>query len=852
MIGEVNRNHSYTFFIFLFFVLFLLHDFSISTNTLSSTEVLTISSNKTIVSPGGVFELGFFKILGDSWYLGIWYNNVSEKTYVWVANRDNPLSDYVGILKITNANLVLLNHSNTPVWSTNLTGAVRSPLVAELLDNGNFVLRDSKTNDPDGFLWQSFDFPTNTLLPQMKLGWDHKRGTNRFLTSWKNSFDPSSGVYTFKLGTGGSPEFFGFTSFLEVYRSGPWDGLRFSGIPEMQQWEDIIYNFTENREEVTYTFRVTDHSSYSRLTINTVGRLEGFMWEPRQQQWNMFWFMPKDTCDLYGICGPYAYCDMSKSLACNCIKGFQPLYPVEWESGDVTGRCRRKTPLTCSEDRFFPLKNMKLPATTAAIVDKRIGLKECEEKCKRNCNCTAYANSDIRNGGSGCIIWIGEFRDIRTYAADGQDLFVRLAAAEFVERTNISGKIIGLIIGATFMLGVSFIMYCFWKRKQKRASTTTSIGYRDRIQEFIITNGVVMSSGRRLLGENETEDLELPLTEFQTVVMATDNFSDSNILGRGGFGIVYKGRLLDGQDIAVKRLSEMSSQGTNEFKNEVRLIARLQHINLVRLLSCCIYADEKILIYEYLENGSLDSHLFETTQSSNKLNWQRRFDIINGIARGLLYLHQDSRFKIIHRDMKASNVLLDKNMTPKISDFGMARIFERDETEANTRKVVGTYGYMSPEYAMEGIFSVKSDIFSFGVLVLEIISGKRNRGFYNSGQDNNLLGYTWEKWKEGNGLEIVDSTIVDSSSSMSTFRPHEVLRCIQIGLLCVQERAEDRPKMSSVVLMLGSEKGEIPHPKRPGYCVSNVSPDTDSSSSTKRDNESSTVNQITISVINAR
>nr|ADG01653.1 SRK [Arabidopsis thaliana]ADG01737.1 SRK [Arabidopsis thaliana] len=853
MRGELpNKHHSYTFFVFLFFFLILFPDLSISVNTLSATESLTISNNKTIVSPGGVFELGFFRILGDSWYLGIWYKKISQRTYVWVANRDTPLSNPIGILKISNANLVILDNSDTHVWSTNLTGAVRSSVVAELLDNGNFVLRGSKINESDEFLWQSFDFPTDTLLPQMKLGRDHKRGLNRFVTSWKSSFDPSSGSFMFKLETLGLPEFFGFTSFLEVYRSGPWDGLRFSGILEMQQWDDIIYNFTENREEVAYTFRVTDHNSYSRLTIYTVGRLEGFMWEPTQQEWNMFWFMPKDTCDLYGICGPYAYCDMSTSPTCNCIKGFQPLSPQDWASGDVTGRCRRKTQLTCGEDRFFRLMNMKIPATTAAIVDKRIGLKECEEKCKTHCNCTAYANSDIRNGGSGCIIWIGEFRDIRNYAADGQDLFVRLAAAEFGERRTIRGKIIGLIIGISLMLVLSFIIYCFWKKKQKRARATAApIGYRDRIQELIITNGVVMSSGRRLLGEEE--DLELPLTEFETVVMATENFSDSNILGRGGFGIVYKGRLLDGQEIAVKRLSEMSSQGTNEFKNEVRLIARLQHINLVRLLSCCIYADEKILIYEYLENGSLDSHLFETTQSSNKLNWQTRFSIINGIARGLLYLHQDSRFKIIHRDLKASNVLLDKNMTPKISDFGMARIFERDETEANTRKVVGTYGYMSPEYAMEGIFSVKSDVFSFGVLVLEIVSGKRNRGFHNSGQDNNLLGYTWENWKEGKGLEIVDSIIVDSSSSMSLFQPHEVLRCIQIGLLCVQERAEDRPKMSSVVLMLGSEKGEIPQPKRPGYCVGRSSLDTaDSSSSTKRDSESLTVNQITVSVINAR
>ncbi|KAF8086436.1 hypothetical protein N665_0625s0001 [Sinapis alba] len=246
----------------------------------------------------------------------------------------------------------------------------------------------------------------------------------------------------------------------------------------------------------------------------------------------------------------------------------------------------------------------------------------------------------------------------------------------------------------------------------------------------------------------------------------------------------------------------MSSQGTDEFMTEVRLVGRVQHINLVRLLGCCVYEGEKMLIYEYLENLSLDSHIFDETRSC-MLNWQMRFDIIN-----------DSRFRVIHRDLKASNVLLDKDMTPKISDFEMARIFGRDETEAKTRKVVGTYGYMSPEYAMDGTFSMKSDVFSFGVLLLEIISGKRNRGFCVSDNNLNLLGYVWRHWKEDK---------------------------------------EDRPMMSSVVLMLGSEEVFIPQPKQPGYCGgSGTSLDTYSTWSKRCDNESCTVNQITMSIIDAR
>ncbi|XP_050217236.1 LOW QUALITY PROTEIN: G-type lectin S-receptor-like serine/threonine-protein kinase SD1-1 [Mercurialis annua] len=223
--------------------------------------------------------------------------------------------------------------------------------------------------------------------------------------------------------------------------------------------------------------------------------------------------------------------------------------------------------------------------------------------------------------------------------------------------------------------------------------------------------------------------MELPIFDLSTLMKATDNFSSLNKLGQGGFGRVYKGILIDGREIAVKRLSESSGQGPTEFKNEVIMISKLQHRNLVRLLGCCIQRDEKMLVYEFMPNKSLDFFIFDEMRIKF-LDWDKRAHIIDGIARGLLYLHQDSRLRIIHRDLKASNVLLDKDMNPNISDFGMARIFGGDQTEANTNKVAGTFGYMSPEYAVDGLFSMKSDVFSFGVLVLEIVSGKKNRGCF--------------------------------------------------------------------------------------------------------------------------
>ncbi|KAL7116903.1 hypothetical protein ACP275_03G035500 [Erythranthe tilingii] len=212
--------------------------------------------------------------------------------------------------------------------------------------------------------------------------------------------------------------------------------------------------------------------------------------------------------------------------------------------------------------------------------------------------------------------------------------------------------------------------------------------------------------------------------DFGKIRAATNNFSDDNKLGQGGFGAVYMGKLVHGKEIAVKRLSKDSGQGDLEFKNEVLLLAKLQHRNLVRLLGFSIEGIERLLVYEFVRNGSLDQILFDRTKSS-KLDWNSRYRIIVGIAKGVLYLHEDSRLMIIHRDLKASNVLLDENMNPKIADFGMARLVVPDATIESTNLIVGTYGYMAPEYARYGHFSVKSDVFSFGVIVLEIITGRK-------------------------------------------------------------------------------------------------------------------------------
>ncbi|XP_022720561.1 putative receptor-like protein kinase At4g00960 [Durio zibethinus] len=297
--------------------------------------------------------------------------------------------------------------------------------------------------------------------------------------------------------------------------------------------------------------------------------------------------------------------------------------------------------------------------------------------------------------------------------------------------------------------------------------------------------------------------------DFATVQAATNNFSDASKLGQGGFGAVFKGQLPNGQEVAVKRLSRNSRQGDLEFKNEVLLVAKLQHRNLVRLLGFCLEGHEKLLIYEFVPNRSLDHFIFDRAKRA-QLDWERRYKIIGGIARGLLYLHEDSRLRIIHRDLKASNVLLDAEMIPKIADFGMARLFVLDETQGNTSRIVGTYGYMAPEYAMHGQFSVKSDVFSFGVIILEIVSGQKNNCFRYREDVEDVVSCAWKNWREGTAENLIDPTLIDGSRN-------EMMRCIHIGLLCIQENVADRPTMAKIILMLNSLSISLPEPSQPPF-----------------------------------
>ncbi|KAL8512035.1 hypothetical protein ACS0TY_018482 [Phlomoides rotata] len=696
----------------------------------STSAIDTISVNERVHDPdyiessGGNFKLGFFSPPSSSYrYVGVMYN-LPVMTVIWVANRDNPLKDSTGSLQISgDGNLVILDGRKEEVWSTNNSIQVSNSSTALLLDTGNLVLRDSSSSTT--YIWESFGHASDSLLENMRVSTDLISNQRNELTSWKSASDPAAGSFTSTLELLQVPEFFVWKDGkIPFWRSGPWNNQIFIGIPYMfsfyKQGFKLVSSGGTGTSAYMY-FTLGNFSGFLYYVLEPSGELLEKQWSDEKGDWEVTWTSMESECDVYGKCGPYGRCDSEAKPICRCFRGFVPAREEEWRAGNWSGGCSRRRGLQCNSDGFVKLGGVKPPDRLELFVELE---QDCRLLCLGNCSCQGYAYS----AGIGCMQWAGTtLIDVHKLSdGAGVDLYIRLAHSELGSGNKKQKNAIiatALVLGFVTLAVSTFFFYKFllnYKgRKQQNEVTRpsnedTDTGYSEENTLQHTIYGVKMD--------------ELFLFKFQMLSNATESFSLNNKLGQGGFGPVYKGKLGNGQEIAVKRLARSSNQGLEEFMNEVEVISRLQHRNLVRLLGCCVESEEKMLVYEYMPNGSLDSYLFDSRKRET-LNWKTRMIIIEGICRGLLYLHRDSRLRIIHRDLKASNILLDEELNPKISDFGMARIFGGKVDEANTTRVVGTYGYMSPEYALHGMFSEKSDVYSFGVLLLETVSGRRNARF---------------------------------------------------------------------------------------------------------------------------
>ncbi|XP_019158932.1 PREDICTED: G-type lectin S-receptor-like serine/threonine-protein kinase At4g03230 [Ipomoea nil] len=860
-----------------------------------------LTEGDALVSAGKRFELGFFLDEEHSnCYVGIWYYKLNPQTIVWVANRESPIQDPEGAVVAIkeDGNLYVLNATGATCFSTQLdptpSKSHRTARTARLLDSGNLVLIDNLSGKT---LWQSFGHPADTFLPGMKMD------ESLTLTSWASSgYNPTPGNYTFIQDPGDKEQYIIYHRSVTYWKSGVGDQLTsLNTLPPAVS--SLLSNFkTNDSSQPPYP--------NPRLLMNSNGKIQFYIWDSNKTSWSLQWSEPRNNCSSYNRCGKFGSCNNNNDVPCKCLPGFEPTNPDDWGANVFSGGCSRKSAISCNQngkrDTFLNLTSVVIGNPDLAFSNAETE-EDCKQECLNNCQCQAYSYSALdptrRQRGTGdlrqeCRIWTSDVIALQQDITNDLNISIRIAISDMgnndkppAEPTcstsidcedlpnsicNATKQGLGRCLCKSGFKWDALSLNCTSVMTELGSSnkrTKSSVKFRSVIISISVFLAVVMlcsigyiiyrrnlvrkRKDKRIVGnqlnnlanigdqedeltEDDKKAIDIPFFSLEIILAATDNFSDANKLGQGGFGPVYKGIFPGGQEIAVKRLLSQGGQGVNEFKNEIVLIAKLQHRNLVKLVGYCVTTNEKILLYEYMPNRSLDAIIFDSTLA-DMLDWKMRFDIILGIARGLLYLHQDSRLRIIHRDLKASNILLDQEMNPKISDFGLARIVEGKSIEANTNKVVGTLGYMPPEYALEGLFSIKSDVFSFGVVVLEIISGRKNTSFFQSQESLNLLGHAWKFWMEEKAVDMMDPVLVSSCNQS------EVLRCINVGLLCVQEDPNDRPTMSNVVIMLATENMSVPPPKQPAFVARRRISETPSSSSSKITAESH--NELTISMV---
>ncbi|KAM0903018.1 hypothetical protein ACQ4PT_018840 [Festuca glaucescens] len=754
-----------------------------------------LSPSSTIVSDGGAFALGFFSPSNSTparLYLGIWYNDIPKLTVVWVANRETPATNGTApMLSFTNTSNLVVSDGNSGsgrvLWTTaNVAAAPGSTAV--LLNTGNLVIRSSNGT----VLWQSFDHHTDTLLPGMKLHikYNKSRGDDERLVSWKSPNDPSSGRFSCGIDPATLLQIFLWDGTQPVARGTPWAGNLVYSLGQNHQANGstkvIIYMAVVESDQDTYfSYSLSDGAPHTMLVLTYSGEFQTQIWSSKALAWEVLEKLPGHDCNRYGYCGKHGYCDETTGpdATCKCLDGFEPVNKEEWTGGMFSAGCRRKMRRGCGGS-FLAFPGMKWPDRSVLVGRSKSTSEECAAECSRNCSCIAYAHANRSSGRSGgdvtkCLLWAGELFDTgKVGELGGETLFIRLDGSDAAgahgntTKRNVVKIVLPTLGGAVLLLMCISLAWFKFKGKPNRWSkrNNTTMGG--------------MSSFFEPGEGHPSHDHEFPFIRLEEIALATHNFSETYMIGKGGFGKVYRG-MLGGQEVAIKRLSKDSQQGTHEFKNEVILIAKLQHRNLP-----FYFADES---RKFL------------------LDWEKRFNIIKGVARGLLYLHQDSRLTIIHRDLKSGNILLDEDMKPKIADFGMARTFVDNQENANTQRVVGTYGYMAPEYAMEGVFSTKSDVYSFGVLLLEVVTGLRRYSRTHTTSVSSLIVYSWSMWMEGKTRELPDSSIQD------TCPPDEVLLCVHVALLCVQENPDDRPLMSSIVFVLENGSTTLPAPDFPAF-----------------------------------
>ncbi|KAF3446603.1 hypothetical protein FNV43_RR11783 [Rhamnella rubrinervis] len=805
----------YIIFLVLLFIRRADYSSSSTIDTLSQGSSISVSQKPedVLVSSNGVFTAGFSSVGDNAFCFTINFTKSFPPTIVWVANRDQPVNGIGSKLTLlTSGNLILLDAGKITLWSTETTST--SSVHLRLHDNGNLVLYNTRSQS----LWESFNSPTDTLLAEQKVTKDAS------LLSSKSRTNYSSGYYklfydndnVLRLLFQGSD-----SQISSLYWPDPWKRPFETGRSTYNNSKLGMFNSTGHfwsSDDMVFSASDCDAVLYRRLTIEPDGNLRMYSFDEKNRMWVVSWQAVSEPCKIHGICGANSLCIYDHALGrkCSCLKGFKMKSCPDWSYG-----CEPEFNNSFSNTQELGFIHIASAEFYGYDFDyyENLTLQRCKEECLKfykckafqykfsdDCQCyNCYLKSILLNGRQTpnfdgdvyvklpkAIISSLEIKPIEQLRLDCPHHLEPVMLNRTYERARESGSIKFLLWLAVSVAGVeiacisSVLFFLYWKNRSEGTDKATQ-GYMlaaTRFQKF----------------------------SYSEMKRATRGFREE--IGRGAGGVVYKGVLADHRVAAIKRLNYEADGGEGEFLKEVSTIGRLNHMNLIEIWGYCAEGKHRLLVYEYMVNGSLASKM---VSPNNELDWEKRFGIALGTAKGLSYLHEECLEWVLHCDVKPQNILLDSSYHPKVADFGLSKLQYRSAVPQNSSfsRIRGTRGYMAPEWVYNLPITSKVDVYSYGIVALELVTGRKPTGIQIisestggmalSEQHGRLVTWVKEKMKMVNGVRGTDESWIQQVADPlmgGKFDKQKLEVVVKVALQCVEENKEARPSMSQVVEML--------------------------------------------------
>ncbi|XP_078153664.1 putative receptor protein kinase ZmPK1 [Carex rostrata] len=749
--------------------------------------------SQVLISTSGTFTCGFYNISPTDFTFSIWFSKSEKYTAVWTAsaNLNRPVNyGSVYMIKLSeDGNLVLKDINGGVVWSTNVD--TQDAYRAELLDSGNLVIMSRGNNT----LWQSFDYPTDTLLPNQPIT------AYINLIAYRAPLSSESDYYRFYFDDNnvlslmyGNPTFALSTTYWPDHANSVCDNGSVNYMSTRRGSFDVNGFFTST-DALRFEASDLGPGIWRRLTLDSDGNLRLYSLNEIDGTWSISWIALSQHCSIHGLCGTNGICIYAPQPTCTCPPGFKMNDPSNWSKG-------------CS--RIFNNNNegwfVHVPSSDYStkgsdiIVMSRTSIEVCQDIC-RNYRCEGL---EYRPGKGECYVKNSLFNG-KYYPGYPGDIYLKLSqSSEAFSELLFNTRMLKPICEGTELerstKGKTPWAYLYWCLLALFV-----------IELFFISFGYCFMFRKKSNSLEKEEGYKLVTYQFRRYTYkelgkASNKFKD--VIGLGGSGVVYKGVLRDGRVVALKKLDEVN-QGEQEFQAELSVICQISHMNLVRIWGFCSEKLHWILVTEFVENGSLDKALFGTGTSSILLGWKQRYKIAIGVAKGLAYLHHECLEQVIHCDVKPENILLDREFDPKITDFGLSKLLHRSRVNSMLSRIRGTRGYIAPEWATNLPITAKVDVYSYGVMLLELVMGVRiSDCVTDNGEGVNMtLSSFVMKLKEKLAhnefsciVEIVDIRLKGDFS----FKMAEVTACVKLAVSCLEEEQRNRPSMISVLQTLHS------------------------------------------------